>query len=81
MSATIHLHAQLKEIFRGSSVSLTLQAPQPIATLRQRLIDVESSAAALISKSHFALNDEYVEETAIWNGSERIDLIPPVSGG
>jgi molybdopterin converting factor small subunit len=49
--------------------------------LRAALIEVKPEAANILNFSRFARNDEFIQDESELSDGDKIDIIPPVSGG
>ena len=51
------------------------------ASLRERLVQQNPSAAAILSICRFAVNDEFIDNDFQFKENDTIYIIPPGSGG
>ncbi len=52
-----------------------------VEELRKLLKERYPEVADVIDRVKFAVNEEYVEDSFLLEGKERVAIIPPVSGG
>ena len=77
----LHLHAQLREIAGGGIVPLRLPAGSTVADAFESAIKVHPGLADFRKVVAFACNDSLVTGVATLSGGDRLDVLPPVSGG
>jgi molybdopterin synthase sulfur carrier subunit len=77
----LHLHAQLREVAGGGIVPLRLPAGSTVADAFESVIKVHPGLADFRNVVAFACNDCLVTGVATLDGGDRLDVLPPVSGG
>ena len=75
----IQVYAVLKEYFdKEFSVQKNFGT---IQELKDFLMESNPEAKGIISKSRFAVHDEFVDDTYTINNDDHISIMPPSSGG
>lgn len=69
-----------KDIFKGSSTTISLAAPYTVFNLKVAL-EKQFKQLADLSSYMIAVNSTYASDAQEINDSDEIALIPPVSGG
>jgi molybdopterin synthase sulfur carrier subunit len=77
----LHLHAQLREVAGVGIVPLRLPAGSTVADAFESAIGVHPGLADFRNLVAFACNDCLVTRVATLGGGDRLDVLPPVSGG
>ncbi len=75
------LFAAARQRVGAGSIELELSLPATIAEIRSNLVASYPDLASLVSTSRWAVNQSFVDDSAIVQGNEEVALIPPVSGG
>lgn len=67
----------------GQEMNLAVEAPCSVATLRQRLVEVEPSAADALASGRVraCIRDTIVPESYLIAPHDEVEFFPPVSGG
>ena len=77
----ILLFAGLKENLGHSTLDLEVVG-KSVAEIKSVLAEQFPSAAELIQRSHFAVGQDYVSDSHVFDfAPDEIAIIPPVSGG
>lgn len=80
-SLEIRFFSILREIVGTRGVQMTLDKPEPVAVILDRLVAHYPDIDAYRSTIRAAVNQEYVDESyTVFNGDE-LAVITPVSGG
>ena len=75
----VQVFAGLKEYFEPTFE--VDQKVQNIDELKQRLILLRPSSAALLESCRFAVNDDFIDDNFELKESDSIIILPPSSGG
>jgi molybdopterin converting factor small subunit len=75
----VQVFAGLKEYFDATFE--VAQDIQSIDDLKQQLILLKPSSAALLQSCRFAVNDDFVDDDFGLNADDSIVILPPSSGG
>jgi sulfur-carrier protein len=75
----VQVFAGLKEYFDAAFE--VDQNVQSVDDLKQQLIRIKPSSAALLHSCRFAVNDDFVDENYHLKASDSIVILPPSSGG
>ncbi len=78
---TILLFASIAEKAGTRRLELPLSPGDTVATVRDRLVAAYPQLAAFVPTLLYALDEEYVRESAPVPSGATLALIPPVSGG
>ena len=81
MAVTVLLFASIAEKAGTRRLELAASPGDTVATIRDRLLERFPHLAGFVPTLLYALNEEYVKETAIVCDGATVALIPPVSGG
>ena len=75
------LFARLKDLAGCGEVEIALAPGSRVVELRQKIVELHPALASLLPKCAVAINDEYADDDVTIGVSDRIALLPPVSGG
>ncbi len=75
----IQVFAGLKEYFDATFE--VDQNVQSINELKQQLIQLKPSSAALLQSCRFAVNDDFIDDNFKLRPTDSIIILPPSSGG
>lgn len=81
MKLCVQLFAAAKDLAGRSEVEIDVPSGASIGDVRRALVDSVPKLERITAHAMFAINAEYVSETAIVPEKCEIALIPPVSGG
>lgn len=81
VQVTVLLFASIAEKAGTRRLELPLEAGDTVATVRERLLLRFPHLRPFVPTLMYALDEEYVKETAAVNDGATLALIPPVSGG
>ena len=81
MKIRVKLFAAAQETIGQDEITVELDSPANIAQLRLRLSQDYPKLAPLVSKSMFAIDNQYAKEDSSLPEDGEIACIPPVSGG
>ncbi len=81
MTVTLRLYAGLKERAGRDRVEVELPAGSDVGGLRGVLAKACPALAPALASCRFAINDEFVADSAPVPPHLPVDVIPPVSGG
>ena len=81
MACRVLLFAQLAEALGAREVALELDEGATVGAALDRLAAEHDAVRAIRGQIAVAVDERYVDETAIVNDGATIALIPPVSGG
>lgn len=81
MTIVVELFAPLREIAGKPYLELELPDSVTLADVRRQLATRIPEAASLLAKSAIAVNECYADEMLTLQPSDRIAVLPPVSGG
>jgi molybdopterin synthase catalytic subunit len=81
MTIELLYFASVRDITGKSSEKLHFSANMSIGTLACSLIQLYPRLADRLTHARWALNEEFVEESAILQDGDRVAIIMPVSGG
>jgi sulfur-carrier protein len=75
----VQVFAGLKDYF--DPVFEVGQKVQSVDDLKQELIRLEPTSAALLQSCRFAVNDDFVDDDFDLTASDSVIILPPSSGG
>ena len=75
------LFARARELAGKDRVDIPLPLKATVGELRRRLVEEQPALATVVDRSALAVNNEFVDDSAILPPGAEIALIPPVSGG
>jgi sulfur-carrier protein len=78
---SLRLHAQLREIADEPLVVIRLPSGSTVADAFECVIETHPGLAPFREVVAFARNDLLVTRTATFESGDRLDVLPPVSGG
>ncbi len=78
---SLHLHAQLREIVGDDSLSIRVPAGSTVAEVFDHASTIHPGLAGFREVVAFACNDRLVTASVTLTSGDRLDLLPPVSGG
>ena len=78
---TVLLFAAARDLAGADSVMVELPAGSTIAELRSNLARRIPAISGLLAKSAIAVNHEFAEDDRIFQPTDEVAVIPPVSGG
>ena len=81
MNVRIKLFALTRDLAGTDEVSLELDAPVTIATLRSALGDTIPALQPVLSSCAFAIDNEYAGNATEIPAEAEVACLPPVSGG
>lgn len=81
MKIRVKLFAAAQETIGQEEITAELDDPANIAQLRLRLSQDFPELAPLITKSMFAIDNQYAQEDSSLSENAEVACIPPVSGG
>ncbi|MEX1042196.1 MAG: MoaD/ThiS family protein [Pirellulaceae bacterium] len=81
MKIRVKLFAAAQETIGRDEITVELEEPANIAQLRLRLSQEYPKLAPLVSKSMFAIDNQYAQEDSPLSENAEVACIPPVSGG
>jgi len=81
MQVTVLLFASIAEKAGFRKLELPLEAGDTVASVRERLLLRYPQLAGFVPSLMYALNEEYVRDSADVPPGATLALIPPVSGG
>ncbi len=81
MKVEVKLFAAAKEFAGADSVEVELPATATVGDLRSALRERFPDARAVLGHAMFALDMEYVSDSAPLASNAEVACIPPVSGG
>jgi molybdopterin converting factor subunit 1 len=73
--------AQTKDAAGTSELEVKLNGKLSLMQIWQALVAVRPALAPFQNSTRMARNGEYADETTIFNETDEVALIPPVSGG
>jgi molybdopterin synthase catalytic subunit len=77
----VRVFARFRDVFGTEIVELRVPDMATIRDIRSALSARNSEIAALLARSQFAVNNEFVGDQTPIAAEDEIALIPPVSGG
>jgi molybdopterin synthase catalytic subunit len=81
MTITVLLFASVAEKAGKRRLELPFAAGDSVASVRDRLLEGMPQLRPFVPNLMYALDEEYVRETAAVRDGATLALIPPVSGG
>ncbi|MCR9291997.1 MAG: MoaD/ThiS family protein [bacterium] len=81
ISIEVLLFAGASELAGARSIVLSLAAGTTVAELRENLIHQYPALEPLATVSRWAVGEIFVDDTHCLKNSDRVAMIPPVSGG
>lgn len=81
MTVTIRLFARAKDLAGAESLCVTLPEKATVADLRRCLAAEHPRLGPLLTRSAFAVNNEFADDARSVSPLAEIALLPPVSGG
>lgn len=81
MNVNVRLFAVARQLAGAEQIEVALPAEATVADLRVALAAAVPEMAPLVSQMMFAVDAEYVDESARIPPQAEIACIPPVSGG
>ncbi len=81
MTIVVELFARLREIAGRPCLQLELPDSSTMVVVRRMLAERVPEATSLLTKSAFAVNECYADETMKLQAGDRVAVLPPVSGG
>ena len=81
MIVTVQLFASIKDEVGHSSIDIELTEPATVADLRNSIAKAYPSTGPIVSRSAFALDNQFVGDDKTINENNEVACIPPVSGG
>jgi molybdopterin converting factor subunit 1 len=81
MKVTVKMFARARDLAGQEQVTVTLPDGATIAALRQQLASEYPQLASLLTRSAFAVNNEFAQETQVIPAEAVVAFLPPVSGG
>lgn len=73
--------AQAKDAAETSEIQLTVPGGCTVEEVWQLLISARPRLAAFRSTTRLARNNEYADDETVFQNTDEVALIPPVSGG
>ena len=80
MNITILAFGIARDIVGGSTLTVVLESPVTVASVKAHLTQQYPEFAELASL-RVAVNTEYAEDSHVLEAKDEVVLIPPVSGG
>jgi molybdopterin converting factor subunit 1 len=81
MAITVLLFASIAEKAGKRRLEIPFAAGDTVATVRDRLLEAMPQLSPFVPNLMYALDEEYVRESAPICEGSTLALIPPVSGG
>ena len=81
MIVTVKLFAAAKEIVGAAEFTVELPAQCDVSFLKRTMQEQFPALAPLLSRSRFAVDQQYVADQFPLSAAQEIAFIPPVSGG
>jgi len=81
MIARVRLFAAARQLAGADQITVELAEGATVADLRRALTERYPTLAPLLPQTLFAIDTEYVGDTAVVAPEAEIACIPPVSGG
>lgn len=81
MTLRVRLFARARDLAGADVISVDLAPGATVADLRSRLAAQCPALAALLARSAFAVDNEFVADHLALGPEAEVALLPPVSGG
>ncbi|MFB0984767.1 MAG: MoaD/ThiS family protein [Phycisphaerales bacterium] len=81
IEVSLNFHAQLREIVGDDALTLKIPEGSTVADAFEDAIRVHPGPTDFRHVVAFARNDGLVNATTSLDGGDRLDILPPVSGG